>query len=74
MERLLLYLALACLFVLQYNASFVLSPRTHHRNLALEQRMATVEESIERAGAQLTQIVTAAKVPSIFSSHFTYSV
>lgn len=33
------------------------------RNLALEQRMTTVEESIERAGAQLTQIVTAAKVP-----------
>lgn len=32
------------------------------RNLALEQRMTTVEESIERAGAQLTQIVTAAKV------------
>ena len=29
--------------------------------------MATVEESIERAGAQLTQIVTAAKVPNIFS-------
>lgn len=27
--------------------------------------MATVEESIERAGAQLTQIVTAAKVPNI---------
>ena len=25
--------------------------------------MATVEESIEKAGAQLTQIVTAAKVP-----------
>lgn len=32
------------------------------RNIALEQRLSTVEESIERAGAQLTQIVTAAKV------------
>lgn len=44
------------------DASFVLSPFPY-RNLALEQRMATVEESIEKAGAQLTQIVTAAKVP-----------
>eukprot|EP00752_Nemacystus_decipiens_P009367 g8371.t1 len=36
--------------------------KSDFRNLALEQRMATVEESIERAGAQLTQIVTAAKL------------
>lgn len=34
----------------------------HLRNLALEQRMIAVEESIERAGVQLSQIVTAAKV------------
>lgn len=32
------------------------------RNLALEQRMAAVEASIEKAGTQLTQIATAAKV------------
>lgn len=49
------------------DGSFVIF-RLHHRNLALEQRMATVEESIERAGGQLTQIVTAAKVPNKFAS------
>ncbi|CAN0111907.1 unnamed protein product [Ectocarpus sp. 12 AP-2014] len=36
--------------------------KSDFRNLALEQRMSSVEESIERAGVQLTQIVTAAKL------------
>lgn len=43
-------------------SDFVRPVYAFNRNLALEQRMTTVEESIERAGAQLTQIVTAAKV------------
>ncbi|CAB1109167.1 unnamed protein product [Ectocarpus sp. CCAP 1310/34] len=36
--------------------------KSDFRNLALEQRMSSVEESIEKAGVQLTQIVTAAKL------------